>query len=239
MSQIRLVSGNASAVLDTNGAYVTVLKNGGHDILFPAQRIGEKLRGGAPVCAPIFGPGDAVELKQHGFARDVEWVVTRQSQDEITLSFNAMGHSEIPVQYRGCVMTYTVTICESHLALKLTIENRGNHAFVCSPGFHPYFLTNNAPSVTVQSDTVRQFSVEELAATQFLPPRQRVVAVDLGAAIVRMTSDTLQRYAVWSADPDKYICVEPTWAGNLADQTMQNLLQPGKHEAYEMTLAWL
>lgn len=86
MSTLTLRTATSSAEIDTNGAYLTVLKAGVKNVLFPAQYIGEKLRGGIPVCAPVFGPGDAVGLKQHGFARDTEWKVLRQSDTETLYS---------------------------------------------------------------------------------------------------------------------------------------------------------
>jgi galactose mutarotase-like enzyme len=135
-------------------------------------------------------------------------------------------------------MTYTVKIRENSLFMNLSIENRGEAAFVCSPGFHPYFPTTDATKVVIQSDVTRQFDTEALAATQFLPPHQERVLIDLDTMKVTIASTTLQRYAVWSANPDRYICVEPTWAGNLADQPELPKLTPGERREFDTTLTW-
>jgi len=238
MSTLTLRFGDTTANIDTEGVCITQLLHDETNILFPAQKIADKLRGGIPVCAPIFGPGDIVGLAQHGFARDVEWVVTRHKSDEATLSFEVSKYSEVPSPYQGCYMKYTVKIRENSLFTELTIENHGKIAFVCSPGFHPYFATSDAARVSVMADREYQFGAEQLAATQFLPPRQSQVRVELSRATVTLASDTLQRYAVWSANPDKYICVEPTWAGNLADQPAPLLIEPGGVRKFNMSLTW-
>ncbi len=238
MSIIVLESADARVEIDSMGAYVRSLTTIGRDLLFPAQQIGEKVRGGMPLCAPIFGPGDAVGLKQHGFARDVEWMITEQSDDTVTLTSEASSQKHIPEPYAGCMMTYTVKLRENMLSALLTIGNNGPSAFVCSPGLHPYFVTDDATSVVISSDVSRRFDASELAATQFLPPHQERVTVELKGVVARLTSTTLQRYAVWSANPDRYLCVEPTWAGNLADQAVLPLLQPGEQKTFNMTLGW-
>jgi len=228
-----------TAEIDTNGALVRSLTVGGNkQLLFPAQMIGEKLRGGIPICAPIFGPGDDVGLRQHGFARDVEWSVIHQSNDEVLLSFDAIKHAKTSPPYQGCAMTYAVKIRENSVLLQLHMENHGEDAFVCSPGFHPYLTTTDATKATIRSEVVRQFNADELAATQFLPPHQEQVSVELGDVRTILGSSILQRYAVWSANPDRYICVEPTLAGSLADQPAWPLLQPGESEDFAMTLRW-
>ena len=229
----------ATVKIDTKGALVCSFDvDANRQILFPAQMIGEKLRGGIPICAPIFGPGDDVGLRQHGFARDVEWSIAHHSIDEATLTLDASSYAGLPVQYQGCVMTYAVKIRENSVLLQLHIENHGTEPFVCSPGFHPYFATTDATKITIQSEVMRRFTSQELAATQFLPPHQEQVTVELGSHRAIMSSSTLQRYAVWSANPDRYICVEPTLAGNLIDQPSWSLLQPGKYRDFDMILTW-
>lgn len=238
MSIIVLESAHARAEIDSNGAYLTNLTIRGADLLFPAQQIGEKTRGGIPVCAPIFGPGDSVGLKQHGFARDIGWKVRNSSDDEATLDCIAAQYPDIPHAYQGCVMTLTVKLRENLLAAELAVKNEGNEAFVCSPGFHPYFAVDDATKVTVGGAVNRSFSADELAATQFLPQHQQQVTVKLQEYLVTISSSSLQQYAVWSANPDRYICVEPTWAGNLAGQAEMPLLQPGEQKNFAMSLRW-
>jgi len=238
MSTLSLRCGSSTASFDTKGAYLTALKTDATNILFPAQLIGEKLRGGIPVCAPIFGPGDSVGLKQHGFARDVDWKVVSRADDEVVLSFEAKRGQELAEAYQGCVMIYTVKIRENSLSLHLIIENKGEAAFVCSPGFHPYFPTEDATAVRVSANKTYQFDADELAATQFLSPYIDNSTIDLGNVKVTLASSALQQYAVWSANPDTYICVEPTLAGNLDAQAIPPCLNSGEKAEFEMTLSW-
>lgn len=235
---LELTNGIVGLRLQTQGAYITQLFDSTEQLLFPAQMIGQKLRGGIPVCAPIFGPGESVGLRQHGFARDVGWTVLRQTANEAVLSFDAAEHVDVPRQYHGCEMTYAMKIRENLLELSLTVENNGEAAFVCTPGFHPYFPTSDATKVTVQSDISRQFTEHELIATQFLPPHQTQVAVTLENIEFIIKSNELQRYAVWSANPDKYICVEPTLQGNLDSHASSPFLHPGEQKRFLMSVSW-
>ena len=238
MTLITLQKNDTLLEIGTEGAYIKNVVSNNTNILFPAQKIGEKLRGGIPLCAPVFGPGEVVGLNQHGFARDVEWVVLQKSDDSVTLRFDAANHSDIPEQYRGCGMMLAISVAEKRLSMNLLVENNGVASVVCSPGFHPYFPTSDATNVLVLANKEYRFDVEQLAATQFLPPGQRQTEVNLDNLKVTLKSDTLQRYAVWSANPDKYICVEPTWAGNLADQPSVPILEPGEQREFTMTLSW-
>lgn len=238
MPVIELRNGSAKASIDTQGAYLAELTDRGDLILFTRQHIGEKTRGGMPVCAPIFGPGESVGLSQHGFARDVKWTLEQKTENTLTLSFDAASREDIPPAYRGCAMLLMFSLRETKLVAMLHIENRGETPFVCSPGFHPYFSASDATKVSIVAGRSYMFDSSELAATQFLFSKQGEIGVDLTGMHIIIESNSLQQYAVWSANPDRYICVEPTFTGNLDTSKNLPLLNPGEKSEFSMTLQW-
>ena len=238
---VQLATKNSDLEINLQGAYVTSLNYARKEVLFSAQKLGEKLRGGVPVCAPVFGPGESVGLAQHGFARDIEWRIFSRNENEVKLTpvKNQSQVKMLPRAYQMMSMQLMIKLQEDTLTMCLGIKNDGSENIVVSPGFHPYFYTTDATNVTVQSDITRRFTAEQLLATQFLPPHQNKVSfMSQENVAVTIQSESLQQYAVWSANPDKYICVEPTMGGYLEHQPNPPVLQPGEFQTYDMTISW-
>lgn len=242
---VTLVSAKGDKLeLDLHGAYITSLQSAaGQDVLFTRTQIGEKLRGGIPVCAPIFGPGDSVGLAQHGFARDIDWDVVDKTDHELTLCAHPSEaqRSALPLAYRSLDMELRIELLSAQLMLSLKLTNGGNEPCVVSPAFHPYFPTPDATQVTVfGNDTKQQFTSDQLVQTQFLSAAGKPVLVRLETLEVTLNSDELQRFAIWSGNADAYICVEPSAAGNLpADVKDTPRLNPGDTRLYTAQLSWL
>lgn len=225
--------------VNPEGAFVETMKlEDGRGVLFPRQWLGEKDRGGVPVCAPVFGPGDAVGLAQHGFARNCTWEVAERNQDEVKLTLvnPAFQVKNLPVAYGGVMMELTIHLDDEALFETLTITNDGSEPFVCTPAFHPYFPTSDATAVALAD---RTYVAAELFTAQVIAGPQPIVPFTPSETRLTLASKALQTYIVWSADPDKYICVEPTSAGFLSEKAArQNLLQPGESKTVEMELTW-
>ncbi|MFZ1248955.1 MAG: hypothetical protein WAQ24_01395 [Candidatus Saccharimonadales bacterium] len=241
MELLQLENG-AKLELDTQGAYITSLQDAsGNDILFPRQVVGEKLRGGIPVCAPIFGPGDVVGLKQHGFARNLRWNVTAQSENSLELSLQnpAEQDENISVEYTGCAMTLQIELETSSLRLGLAVKNNGAQPFVCTPGFHPYFAASDATKASILNETEHSFNTDDLLATQFLDAKDSKLELQIGGRNITLESEACKAYAVWSESPNQYICVEPTVARNLAPDMLQHHLLPaGENRQYNVVITW-
>lgn len=233
---MRLTFSDTKCEISAQGAGVISLICQGVDILFPTQMIGEKLRGGIPLCAPVFGPGEMVGLKQHGFARNIMWRVVEQSANEAKLTpvKNKVWDENVPSEFRGCDMAYGVSLSQNTLQLTLTITNIGDMPFACSPGFHPYFPTRNASKCMVLENA---FADKQLLDTQFLAD-QKTVTLETEDTTVTLASEAMQHYAVWSANPDKYICVEPTYGGYLEHQSAVPMLEPGDSKTYTAQISW-
>lgn len=238
--------------LDPQGGYIVSYQcdGGGQertDLLFPRQVLeGGKIRGGVPVCAPVFGPGDMVGLAQHGFARNVQWHVDAQTNNEVQLALvnPASEVKELSSVYYGCEMVLTVRISTPgdgihEVYMKLEISNVGGDSFVAKPGFHPYFPVANGADATAYAVDGHMFTADELLATQsFEAPAASVLIEGEGLhAVIRQNG--LPTYMVWSANADKYICVEPTAGGYLcAHDATKQLLHPGGRKSYDMTVQW-
>ncbi len=225
--KICLRSGRNSAIVNTMGAFVDSWQREGEDVLFPKQMLAGKNRGGVPVCAPTFGPGDAVGLNQHGYARDSQWSIIKQSESEVKLRLDSSALEGLPADFRGCVMDYEISLTKDSLELLLTIKNQGHQSFVCSPGFHPYFPTIDASAVEVNGFV---YNDSQLINTQYFD--SSLIKFHLRKFKVLIESSGLTIVAVWSAAPDKFICIEPTSGGNLDDQAELDLLAPGEERIY-------
>ncbi len=243
------------AAIDPRGAYLERLTApDGAEVLFPRQKNeAGKDRGGIPVCAPIFGPGEEVGLRQHGFARDLEWEILESDESSARFSLvnPADQEPDLPDEYQGANMELSVWFLEadggSGVRLQLSVENKGERAFIESSGLHPYLPVQqgtNASEYKVQynDDPARHFSPEELAAVQRVPGRQthNLARVAGPGGTWSMVTQGLPQLVAWSDKPGSYFCVEPTAAGPLAtvDDQGARLLQPGERREYVMDLIW-
>jgi len=228
-----------SAVVNAAGGFVeTLLLEDGREVLFPRQRVGEKDRGGIPVCAPIFGPGELAGLAQHGFARNCQWQIESENQDEVKLTLvnPASQVKNLPSAYAGCVMELTVQLDDERLFETLLVKNEGDEPFACTPGFHPYFKTSDAEKVKVAGSV---FATDKLLAAQKLPEPSSRLDFTLAATEISLATNTPAWYVVWSADPNRYICVEPTTHGFVTESNLaEAMLAPGETRTFRLELGW-
>lgn len=235
-----------SAIVNPEGAFVESLQApGGSDLLFPRQSVNGKDRGGIPVCAPVFGPGSRVGLAQHGFARNLTWETLEQGPNGITLTL-VNPHLQDPTleAYADSEMQLDLVVGPNELTMNLSIVNNGDEPFVASPGFHPYFPVEHdyrAEEVKVNGVS---YSTQALLETRTLNPSpNNETEVKLPEGKVTLSSDSLEVPVVWSANPDQYICVEPTTAGAVTSEGSQAdlndyMCNPGEEKRYSMTIKW-
>lgn len=125
----------------------------------------------SPVLFPIVGTlknnqfihkGKTYTLPRHGFARDMDFSVERQTEDEIVFSIsdNAATHEKYPFEFRFSLI---YRLDENKLVVTYNVENTGGEMLYFSVGGHPAFavpLKNNA----TYSDYYLLFNREEEAA---------------------------------------------------------------------------
>ena len=233
-----------SVVVNPVGAFVeSWTAAGGAELLFARRDMpgSGKNRGGIPVCAPIFGPGETVGLNQHGFARNCTWVVDEQTASRVKLSLDtpASQVEGVPPVYAGCGMELSVELTEDGLRETLTIHNIGTEAFTLNPAFHPYFPVaagESAVQYEVNIDEqVHGFTAEELAATRNIDSVSSRAQLQTPHGTWVITGDGLPLFAVWSESPEAFLCVEPTESGYLTDHPASQL-QPNDVRVVSMTI---
>ena len=124
------------------------------------------------------------------------------------------------------------------LAMVLTATN-GAHAPVrLAPGWHPYFAlpAGSDGSFTLDGSP---YNAVEYAEAQFIRTTGQL-ALSCGDNNYTLVSSNLTTVALWSAHPSRYICVEPTLAGNsFTDEPTapaRELLAPGHTAEYRLDI---
>ncbi|XP_024368896.1 putative glucose-6-phosphate 1-epimerase [Physcomitrium patens] len=126
------------------GACITSWKTSdGKDLLFvrpDAIFTGQKpISGGIPHCFPQFGPGP---IQQHGFARNMLWVIeSAQSDDETTtlvLSLQPSDYSR-KIWLHEFSNTYKIVLGVDKLTTELTVKNTDTNPFSFTAALHSYF----------------------------------------------------------------------------------------------------
>ena len=238
MDVIELWNGSTKALVSIDGGWLTNVSDDNGDILFPKRQLtaadgSKKQRGGCHVCLPNFGPGGLSDQAQHGFGRQMVWEVGRQTQSEVTLELPS-GDDE----YADLSSQLTYTLGEASMTMKLKVTNNGDQPLWVAPGFHPSFaMTADEGQVGINGDVI---DVQDLADTLFLTGNS--MQLSLQKRTITLSSDDLTTWASWSDQLGKYVCLEPTYAGNAFenddDAPDDQLLQPGQSRTYIMSMKW-
>lgn len=231
------------AVVNADGAFVESWTTAdGMDLLFARRDMPNgKNRGGIPLCAPIFGPGETVGLNQHGFARNCRWEVADQtdSQVKLTLDSPASQVDALPPVYAGCGMELTIELLKNGLRETLGIRNIGIEPFTVNPGFHPYFPIPSGASAE-QASVIIDEQKYSLTAAELLATRKIDSIVSEAQLITAQGTWTvagggLPLFAIWSESPRDFICVEPTESGYLTDNPASEI-QPNETKTFSVTV---
>lgn len=238
------------------GGYVESLTSpDGQELLFPKQEIAGKDRGGIPVCAPVFGPGTTVNLPQHGFARNLAWTeVAREDPSTVRLLLANPGEQAPELTGNGYARMathleiQTASEKDRHsISMVMVIENLGHSGVIVTPGFHPYFPAGNIREKGLNllyEDGVTKFDTAELEEAKTLPKSELgSFGFSNGTHNISIQTTNLPVPVVWTANPDQYICVEPTRAGAATASLTTNLdeedvLQPTYAYLYTMKIDW-
>lgn len=234
MAEIELYMGSTKAVVSTNGGYVTNLADETGDVLYPKRTLKnaageEKTRGGCHVCMPNFGPGGDSGLAQHGYGRMSEWQIIEQSENAADFALSGEG------AYAAMDATLHYEVLDRMFEMTLTLKNLGDTDLAVAPGFHPYFFRGKH---TPEIDDEVYENLDELEGTKFIDgPRHELI---LGDRSLRLTSEELTTWAVWTDQLGDYVCVEPTYAGYafIGDDSQTQTLRAGEHRTYTTTIVW-
>ena len=231
------------AVVNPDGAFVESWSTAdGMELLFARRDMPSgKNRGGIPLCAPIFGPGETVGLNQHGFARNCQWEISDQTESQVKLTLDkpASQVDGLSPVYAGCGMELTIRLLENGLQETLEVRNIGIEPFTANPAFHPYFPVL-AGETAEQAKVVIDGRAHQIAADELIATR-KIDSISSEAQLVTtrgtwtISGGGLPLFAVWSESPRDFICVEPTESGYLTDNPASEI-QPNETKIFTMTL---
>ena len=123
------------------------------------------VRGGNPILFPLCGnlPNDAYnvngtdyKIKQHGFARELPWTATSQSDEggaSLTVELGSNEQTKIvyPFDFH---LAFTYTLRGNTLEIHQEYKNLSSTPMPFSSGFHPYFLCGDKNQIKVDIPSI-------------------------------------------------------------------------------------
>jgi galactose mutarotase-like enzyme len=245
-------------VVPARGGIITRWQICGEDILYlDTERFkypNLSVRGGVPILFPICGnlpdntyqhQGRNYTLKQHGFARDLPWQVSKQSSENaasltLELNSNPATRQVYPFDFQ---LIFTYQLQGNSLKIHQKVINLSPEKMPFSIGFHPYFqvtdktrLSFDIPSsqyLDQRSKTLHSyaghfdFNLEEIdAAFPQITRHQSSFSDSYHQRQIILGYDDLYTTIVfWTLKDKNYICLEP-WSAP------RNALNTGEHLTY-------
>ena len=245
-------------VVPARGGIITRWQICGEDILYlDRERFKEpnlSVRGGVPILFPICGnlpdntyqhQGRNYTLKQHGFARDLPWQVSKQSSENaasltLELNSNEATRQVYPFDFQ---LIFTYQLQGNSLRIHQKVINLSPEKMPFSIGFHPYFqvtdktrLSFDIPSSQYLDQRTKtfhsyssnfDFNLEEIdAAFPQITRHQSGFSDSYHQRQIVLSYDDLYTTIVfWTLKDKNYICLEP-WSAP------RNALNTGEHLTY-------
>ncbi|MCJ8313849.1 MAG: D-hexose-6-phosphate mutarotase [Saccharospirillaceae bacterium] len=155
MNKQQLVNKNATLTVYEYGAHVTSwVSQSGKERLFISQKaIFEKpnaIRGGIPIIFPQFN--ERGPIVRHGFARNMDWQVVRQSESKIVFELLSNAQTKLLWPYHFKAL-YKIELNEHDVVLSLTIRNTDNKPFSFTAALHSYFRVEHLTDSYIQGLT--------------------------------------------------------------------------------------
>ncbi len=241
------------------GAIVTSLKLDDIEALYLDRATFDdstrNVRGGIPMLFPICGPtaeptyrwkeGEHT-MKQHGFARNLEWRVIDlgRSYAALELEDSEATHDQYPFAFRY-QLEYRVS--PHGLRIGQVISNLGEEAMPLQFGFHPYFLVGEKSKLQFNLPVRRYLDNKSEAQGEFqgfdfsrdeidwsfpspTSPRSGFTDPERGLKI-EIESDPLYKVLVfWTPRETPFVCLEPWSSTRLGFPDAPDItrLEPGE-----------
>ncbi len=250
------------------GAIVTSFKVSDRELLYMdvatlADR-SKNVRGGIPVLFPIAGKlqddawqrdGLTGTMTQHGFARQLEWKVDRQSHAEVSMSLGSSPETlqRYPWPFHA---TLTYSLKGACLRSALRVRNTGDTAMPYALGFHPYFRVDDKREARIESTATRAFNnvskqLERFKGFDFTASEvdlhlldhgsdQAALQMGDGPKIVVRASDDFGVWVAWTLAGKDFVCLEPWTSPGDALNTGEKLITvaPGASHGSWMEIAY-
>lgn len=233
------------AIISSVGGTVQRFAHDGKEIIFPFITVGDKSRGGIPICFPFFGPPAErfSTIPQHGWLKNEKLDLIGQSRTGVVF----FGANEKTAAFPW-LLEYQVAINIRSDGLNINLVARrledGHHLRLpVNPAFHPYFWSN-PPTETcciakcrakVGADIITAYSKKswrsKVGSPIFINSGVQTVEMILGGSFNENSSLTH-----WSDNPDAYFCTEPKLTDEIVfdDPDAGSFL--GKNETIEISM---
>ena len=234
-------SGDLVRIVPERGGLISGWRCGDREVVYldearfldPTQSV----RGGFPVLFPITGglPGNQLPLPQgsftlgqHGFARQVPWVMEPLADGGgvcLQLSDTPETLEAYPFQF---LLSMEVRLAPSALEINTTVNNRSDVTMPFSFGLHPYFNLSSLESVRLEGlpdecfDHLTMASastadqLEQLSSGIDLLARPtgsvRLVDEAAGTTLELELTHPFDLVVLWTEPPRRMLCLEP-WSG--------------------------
>lgn len=253
-------------VVPERGGIITRWKIQGQDIFYLDEErfIHPDLtvRGGVPILFPICGNlpddtysylGKSYELKQHGFARNLPWEVTKQAADDsasltVTLRSNDKTFQGYPFDFQ---LDFTYELKGNSLIIRQKYSNHSDQTMPFSFGFHPYFLVLDKSKIALdipgseyQDQATKKmipyqgsfdFTQDEIDAGFKTLTRSSATMTD-NSRNLKLTltwSDIYSTFVFWTVKGKEFVCLEPWTAPRNSLNTGEKLTQLPPKETCE------
>ena len=199
-------------VVPERGALVTALRVGSRDVLYIDRSTlddpTKNVRGGIPLLFPFAGKLDnetftltGTKMKQHGFARNRAWAVTKRGVGALrmTLEADAETRAQYPFEFTA---HHHVMVVPGGVQLELELI-AGKDALPISPGWHPYFACATWDKASVHDGFTdeREFDFGVAA-----PIDGRTIFPN---GITLDASPEMRHLQFWSQPGKPFVCMEP------------------------------
>jgi glucose-6-phosphate 1-epimerase len=165
---IQLENSSHQVLISLYGAQVLALhdKASGEDWLWLSElspiQPGRAIRGGIPLCWPIFGGDKQGKLPSHGVARIQKWALIGDDEDSandsvavtLRLRDNDFSRQFWPYAFQ---LEFAVRLSTNRLECELTAINNDVRSFEYSQAFHPYFKVSALGNVRLMGLDGREF----------------------------------------------------------------------------------
>jgi galactose mutarotase-like enzyme len=232
--EITLSSGFARAkIAPARGGLVTSFSVHDKEIFYLDRTtftdITQNVRGGIPLLFPNAGPlqGSLYPLPRHGFARNMAWNITEQSQNSITLQLNSDGNTKISYPF-DFELQLTVAVSGNQLTHTMTVTNTGDRPMPTAYGIHPYFKIPQAEKASLIANIAgfHPGEINWMAEFDKSFPNHGLNKVRMPGKDLAIENDpALFRFIrVWHLAGKDFICLEPWTLDNFAlDDPAQSL----------------
>lgn len=220
------------AVVSSQGATVTEFFWNNCPIIYKQRKVGDKLRGGIPICFPFFGtPHERFAgIPKHGWLRNENLHSISISKSHIAL----LDIHEPTKTYPWRLICYIkISISQQNgLKMKLVAERLDDNRHLpapVNPGFHPYFANYGNISAMIGGERVTNFpeNSEKITASDsiIIDSGTHLIQMGLGGDYNRSSCLT-----IWSDNAKEYSCIEPvlTWPNLFGESKGGKFLQIGQ-----------